>query len=273
MVLSSIFVDGVTKGQLTRYGLMAAAKARLVPQGRRYDLGLVDRPQYAYGLGKAAAEAIALGYKAMTAIEFGVAGGNGLLALEEHASVIERRYGISITVVGFDTGAGLPPPTDYRDAPFLWDAGDFEMDEEQLRARLSRADLVLGDVRETAAAYVKRLGHESPIGFVAFDLDFWSSTIAALDIFRGPSEACMPRVWCYFDDVVGMIDDIGVPLAIAQFNEESTTRRLRQPWNLRQAVPFRPAWVDQMYQFHIFDHPRYGQMVAGRADRVLPLKE
>jgi hypothetical protein len=130
MLLSSNFVDGVTKGQLTRYGLLAAAKAKLVPH------------------------------------------------------------------------------TDYRDAPFLWDAGDFEMDEEQLRARLSRADPVLGDVRETAAAYIKRLDHESPIGFVAFDLDFWWSTIEAL------------------------------------------------PWNLRQAVPFRPAWVDQMCQFHIFDHVR-----------------
>ena len=272
MGISTVFVDGMTKGQLTRYGLMAAARAGLVPQQRRYQLGLVDRPHYAYGLGKAAAEARALGYQSITAIEFGVAGGNGLLALESHASVIEAQTGVAIRVVGFDTGAGLPAPTDYRDAPFLWDAGDFEMDEAKLRARLGRAELVLGDVSRTAAEFAENLDEAQPIGFVAFDLDFWSSTRAAFDVFRGSAEACMPRVWCYFDDVVGMIDDIGVPLAIAEFNEETNERRLRQPWNLRQAVPFRPAWVDQMFQLHLFDHPRYGQMVATSADRALPLK-
>ena len=87
----------------------------------------------------------------------------------------------------------------------------------------------------------------------------------------GEAGACIPRVWCYFDDVVGMIDDIGVPLAISEFNADASGRRLRQPWNLRQAVPFRPAWVDQMFQLHIFDHPRYTQMIATPKDRALPL--
>src|SRR5215207_985617 len=46
----------------------------------------LDRPHYGYGLLKAAELARRLGYARISAIEFGVAGGNGLLSLERHAA-------------------------------------------------------------------------------------------------------------------------------------------------------------------------------------------
>lgn len=262
----------ITKGQTVRSMGMAAGKAGLLSMGQRYRLGLVERPHYAYGLRNAALEARALGYSAVTAMEFGVAGGNGLLALERHAAYLESEIGIRIHTVGFDSGMGLTPPADYRDVPYLWAEGDFAMDEAGLRARLNRSELVLGDVRTTVRDYMASFDTSRPVGFAAFDLDLWSSTVGAFDVFRGDASGCLPRVWCYFDDIVAMVEDIGVPLAIKDFNAEPHGRRIRHPWMLRANVPFQSPWADQMFQAHLFDHPKYNQMLAEPKDRELPLQ-
>jgi len=52
-------------------------------------------------------------------VEFGVAGGNGLVAMEDHAKAIERETAVRIRAVGFFSGGGLPAPQTYKDAPFL----------------------------------------------------------------------------------------------------------------------------------------------------------
>ena len=36
-------------------------------------------------------------------------------------------------IFGFDTGLGMPDPIDYRDHPELYKAGDFKMDQENLK--------------------------------------------------------------------------------------------------------------------------------------------
>src|ERR1035437_3414473 len=138
------FLRGLTTGQMTRYTLKAAGRASLVSQRHRYELGLVDRPHLAYGLKAAATEARKLGHKSMTAIEFGVGAGNGLLAMEEHAQVVGQLTGVSIAVVGFDTGSGLPEPVDYRDLPYVWEAGFYKMDVKLLTSRPRSAELLLG---------------------------------------------------------------------------------------------------------------------------------
>lgn len=271
MNLGQQLSDGIAKGLTLRYALRAAGKARLISVQRQFDWGLVERPHYAYGLARAAAEAQGLGHSGMTVLEFGVAGGNGLVAMEEYADYVARTSGLRIDVVGFDTGRGLPAPVDYRDAPHLWAPGDFNMDEELLRRRLRGAQLVLGDVRETASQFVVDLDPKRPIGFVAFDLDLWSSTMSAFDIFRGEPRSCLPRVWCYFDDIVAMIEDVGELLAIEEFNAEGHGRKIRHPWMLRANVPLRPPWADQMFQAHLFDHPEYTRLIAPPESRALPL--
>lgn len=75
----------------------------------RLNSGAIDRPHYGLCMLNAALEAKALGHKAMTVVEMGVAGGNGLLCLCRHRDEIQKELGIEILVVGFDTGAGLPP--------------------------------------------------------------------------------------------------------------------------------------------------------------------
>ena len=62
----------------------------------------------------------ALDVERVSVVEFGVAGGNGLLALEKIAEQLEAIYGIAVDVHGFDTGGGLPAPVDYRDLPNIY---------------------------------------------------------------------------------------------------------------------------------------------------------
>jgi hypothetical protein len=84
-------------------------------------------------------------------IEFGVDRGDGLLALESIAREVAHDFGIRVSVLGFDTGEGMPSPADYRDMPYVWGKGFYRMDEAKLRKQLSPGtQLVIGDVRQTS---------------------------------------------------------------------------------------------------------------------------
>jgi hypothetical protein len=168
----------------------------------RLEWDAVDRPHYGYGLHQAARQADALGMSTISAFELGVAGGNGLITLESLAAEVTAVTGVQIEVYGFDAGGGMPNPVDYRDLPYVWQPGFFAMDADALRARLQRARLVLGDVRETIPTFVER-GTFAPVGFISFDLDYHSSTVHAFELLDVPPELRLPRVLCYFDDVIG----------------------------------------------------------------------
>jgi hypothetical protein len=203
----------------------------------------------------------------MTAIELGVAGGNGLLALERIAAEVEACFNVTIDVVGFDTGAGMPAAVDYRDLPHVWGQGFYRMEEDKLRGRLTRAKLVLGDVGETTRNWLAERASDAPVGFVGFDLDYYSSTTRAFQIFEGDSSTHLPRVHCYFDDIVGpefacMNDYVGELLAIEEFNAAHPTRKLCQIRNLRSSRMKYEDWYPQIYAFHDFAHPLYSTNVA-----------
>ena len=93
--------------------------------GARERFGLIFRPNYLYGMLRAADVANYFGKKSIVVAEFGVAGGAGLLNMVSLAPLIERETGIEMRVVGFDTGAGLPPFQGYQNHPELWRPGDF----------------------------------------------------------------------------------------------------------------------------------------------------
>jgi len=65
----------------------------------------------------AARTAKGLGIDRVSVLEFGVAGGTGLLAMDAAAEGAESLLGVEIDVFRFDTGTGLPPPADRRDMP------------------------------------------------------------------------------------------------------------------------------------------------------------
>jgi hypothetical protein len=220
------------------------------------------RPNYTWSVLHSARIARALGLDRMTVVEFGVAGGNGLLALETAATAAERFFEIGIDVVGFDAGGGIPPPRDHRDAPYVIAAGDFPMDTERLRARLQRSELLLGLVEETLPRFIEAA--PAPIGFVSIDLDYYSSTVAALMLLAASADRLLPRVMCYFDDVMGYPwgDFNGERLAIAEFNDSHEDRKISPVYGLRYFLPqpwARAMWPDMMYLAHVLDHPRYNE--------------
>lgn len=221
----------------------------------------------------AAGLAAALGRPRVSVIEFGVAGGNGLLELERVGEWVQRRSGVSIDVYGFDTGRGLPRPQDYRDLPNLWSEGHFSMDADELRSRLARAQLELGPVAETVPRFLER--EPAPVGFVSFDLDLYSSTVDAFSIFESVPGRLLPRVTCYFDDIIGFShsDFTGERLAISEFNESHETRKISHIYGLRYVLLQEKWWTEMMYMFHLFDHPGYNLADGTNTRRELPLRE
>lgn len=238
--------------------------------------GDVARPNYLWSVLHAAAVAANTGVPSISVLEIGVAGGNGLVALERAAQEASAAFGVGVDVFGLDTGAGLPTPKDHRDAPFLMEQGDFPMDPDALRGRLQAAELVLGDVGETVGPFLDR--EPAPIGFISFDLDYYSSTRDALRLFEASPEVLQPRVLCYFDDVHGYPWGAhnGALLAIRDFNASHEERKVDQLHGLRHLLPraeFHARWTEAMYLAHVFDHPRYADFEGTHIIRRLDLDQ
>jgi hypothetical protein len=251
----------IAKALITRFAL-GSFEFRLA-------LDALPRPAYGYGVYHAAQLAERLAIPRIAVLEFGVAGGNGLVELERVAAEVERGCPTRVSVFGFDTGMGLPEHSDYRDLPYIWRKGHYLMDVDGLKRRLRRAELVLGDVATTVPQFLSR-PDTPPIGFVSFDLDYYSSTAAAFRIFDGADDRYLPRVLSYFDDIVGSdsqlhCEDVGELLAIAEFNRSTRPHRIRPIHGLGSKRLLNSAWAPQMFAYHRFDHPRYGDYIGRRA--------
>ena len=212
------------------------------------------RPAYLVGVLSAADEAARVGISEISVIEFGVAGGEGLLALQEIADAVEAETRIRIVVYGFDTGKGLPDSGgDFRDHPDCWKAGDFPMDELRLKQFLSsRSTLVVGDVADTVPTFVQKT-RRSPIGFIAVDLDLYSSTCAALQILTIPGKQMLLHVPIYFDDVAELHSHrfAGELLAIEEFNAGNGTVKIDQWRGITDDRAFpESGWLKRMYLAH-----------------------
>jgi hypothetical protein len=240
-------------------------------------IGSIERPHYGYCMLEAAKLAAKLGHTAMSVIEFGVAGGNGLLAMERHAGFVEQETGIKIEIFGFDMGTGLPPPRDYRDLPYLWQSGYYRMEKAKLEERLQRSKLWLGPVTESVQGFLETFGSNPPppVGFISFDLDYYSSTAEAFHVFSRGSISVLPRVICYFDDIAGDCEAAfniftGELLAIAEFNAASDDVKIAECRGLRFSPGHIPRlWHEQIYIAHLFRHPDYQRPI--HASTQLPL--
>jgi hypothetical protein len=254
----------------SRLSTLRRRRAPQIPRPRTTDLaetfrwcqqeGVQTRAQYLWGVLFAVRIAKALDIERISAIEFGVAGGNGLIALERAALAATDLTGVQIDIYGFDIVTGFPTPVDHRDLPQLIVPGWFEMDVEALKARLDSAQLVLGPVAETVPEFV-RSGH-APIGFISFDLDLYSATMDAFGVLDQPPDRLLPRIPCYFDDLFGYAwnDFNGERAAIADFNAAHEQRKFGKIHGLRYSLPVSEhplAWHEQMYLAHLFDHPDY----------------
>jgi hypothetical protein len=234
----------------------------------RVGLGAVDRPHYAHSVWQAASLAKRLNVPRISVIEFGVAEGHGLLSLEQHAAATSAAIGVGVDVYGFDTGHGLPAPIDFRDLPYHWQPGFFDMDEAALRGRIKNATLIIGDIHETLPSFVDTY-KPAPIGAVVQDLDLYSSTKVALTLFETPHACRLPRILTYFDDIVGdevalYNDYTGERLAIAEFNLSHELQKISPAYHLLGRA--REWWHPRMFVFHDFEHPRYNDFVSAESE-------
>ena len=211
------------------------------------------RPNYLLGLLRAADQARDEGVPKILAVEFGVAAGNGLVALQDIAEDVERETGIVIEVVGFDSGAGMPSvPFDYRDHTDWWIPQDYPMDVAVLKARLKpRTKLVLGDVAQNVRRFLDE--NEVTVGFVSFDLDYYSSTNSAFPLLSSPKRKILRRTSLYFDDIDFYFNHrfAGELLAIDEFNMSADGVRIDRWRGVRKERPFPEApWLEKMYIAH-----------------------
>jgi hypothetical protein len=216
---------------------------------------LSERPHYLLGVFFGARRAILEQVSEISVIEFGVAGGVGLLVLEREAARVEKELGVTIKVYGFDNGPeGLPTFIgDHRDHPDKWRPGDFPMQEALLRARLSaRTSLIIGNVARTVPEFYKD-PRVPPIGFIAFDLDLYSSTTHALRILSVPERRMLDHVPVYFDDTEHSISHrfAGELLAIDEFNATNTHVKIDRWRGLKNGRPFpETSFLQRMYMAH-----------------------
>jgi hypothetical protein len=227
-----------------------------------------DRPNYFYCVYNGALLAKRLGYKHISVIEFGVAGGNGLLCLENHAEKVGKHFGINIEVYGFDSAEGLPSLAGYEDIPYWWKPGLFEMNREKLQKRLRSAKLIVGDIRDSFGDFLKK--SPPPIAAVMHDMDLYSSTCAALKLFDANTEYLLPRIFNYFDDIIGnnislFNDFTGERLTINEFNATHEFRKFSPAYNLicRQTVE---QWYHQIFVLHLLDHEKYNIFIRKEED-------
>ena len=214
----------------------------------------VARPHYLAGILGGTDQAKREGVTKISVMEFGVAGGNGLVLLQEYAAAVEKETGIGIAVYGFDAGGGLPALCgDYRDHPDQWRPSDYKMDEQSLRQRLSdRTTLIIGDIKTTLPDFVA--GRKAPpVGFVSVDVDLYSSTVDTLKLFTLPGKSMLRRVPMYFDDTDFVFNHrfAGEFLAMKEFNQTQNGVRIDIWRGLWKNRPFpESSWLKNMYMAH-----------------------
>lgn len=267
VITSTAFPEKRTKGWLRaalnepplRFVCRAACRVGLGSWEQRARFDALPYSQYAAGLQVACLYAELFDEKEIAAVEFGVAGGNGLVALSQHAREIQRLTSIAVRVVGFDTGIGLPAVEDWRDAPWVYKPGDYPCDPASLQARLGgRATLVVGDIRHTFPRWIR--SGVPPVGFISIDVDYYSSTAAILDALAACTpETLLPIASVYLDDILcfGVPRCVGELAAIEEFNRNNATRQFdRADW-FGEFRAYREAlWLKRLFDLYCFDHPK-----------------
>lgn len=225
---------------------------------QKIEYDLIPRNAYSFCILKAADLAKESGADRVAILEFGVAAGAGLLNMCYIADKVTKETGIGFEIIGFDSGVGMPPPRDYRDHPEKYFTGDYPVTDKDalVRSLPPNARIYFGPLTETLKAAEAEI--TSPLGFISIDVDYYWSTLEALQILNWAPERYLPWVPMYFDDVQDLEDTpfAGELAALHDFNQQGVMRKVSPMNFLAKRRIFKHAiWHDQVYFAHIFDHP------------------
>lgn len=227
--------------------------------------GRPERPNYAWIMYHAGELASRLGYDSVSVLEFGVAGGNGLKGMEEISIEISAIHGIEIEVYGFDVGSGFPQYDDWRDQQFHYVPGDYKSDLDGVRDRLDHAELIEGRVENTTDVFFDEYD-PAPVAAAGFDVDMYSSTRAALEVFeRSDSSRTLPRAFLYFDEAVnpwtnpqvGISEHVGIYAAVEEFNATHEARKIGRLEFAMDEYLLTHLQLEKMFMYYDSEHPAY----------------
>ena len=220
---------------------------------------LISRPQYAYGMLRAAVFAKKLKKQSITVCEFGVWNGDGLAKMVKIAKGITTEYGINFNIVGFESGEGLDSALNHKDHPEIWEPGAFRPTSiHDLEQRFQgKAKLQIGKIENTVDAFLNKITPQYPIGFIAVDVDRYQATVATLRALKGSAEKYLPTVSVYFDDIAQYESNrwCGELAAIHEFNTTHDLRKIDGDRTLYDRPNPNAKWHKKMFTFQCFDHP------------------
>jgi hypothetical protein len=225
----------------------------------------VARPGYSYGMLNAAKLAKQLGIFRISALEFGTASGAGLLEMERISLEIQKEIGVSIEIYGFDSMTGLPASSDPLDQVYFWPPGLFQISTETYLPKLNKSKIINGNVSQTVNTFIREC-QPARIGFISFDLDYYSSTVEALKIFNAKDDYFLPRVECFMDDTASFellcaSDFTGVLKAIQKFNADNQSPKIGIKRDVGRLRKLPGDWFQSIYVAHFLNHPQYNQSV------------
>jgi hypothetical protein len=136
------------------------------------------------------------------------------------------------------------------------------------------AKLLIGDLSATVANFLESVTTDSPIGFVALDVDYYSSAKEALRIFDDSDpNKYLPIALVYLDDITFPTHCrfTGELLAIEEFNAEHPMRKIDAHRMLKFSRVFKNArWIEQIFLLHVFDHTVMRPRGAQRPNKTYP---
>ena len=216
------------------------------------------RPHYHSIIYESTQTALKLNLKKISLIEFGIAGGNGLLSIEKYCKKLSKKYKIEYEIYGFDFGdsSGLNFSKNPKDLPYYWSEGQFKMNYNKLKTKIKNSKLVLGDVSDSVKNFTQKY-NPAPIGAIFFDLDYYTSTINALEIFKCSDDFILPRVICYFDDLQPNVNNFNGELAaINEFNKNNEEMKIVKDYGTSLNYYYGP-WNEEVFILHKFNHKDY----------------
>ena len=231
------------------------------------------RPHYETILLETCLEAIKLGYKEVTVLELGVAGGNGIISLEKYKKKIETLYNLKINVYGFDSGKGIPFSNSEFDLPFHWKQGDFKTNQKKLE-QITTSKIIYGDIKDSVDEFIKC----EPKNIIAifFDMDLYTSTKNFLNQIDKLQGYLCPRVYCYFDDIFNpnhwINKHVGEQLAIEEFNSEKKNLKIGLAPDSINDFKF-PLAKGQLFMLNHFNHKDFKKYIGFENEETLSIND
>jgi hypothetical protein len=190
------------------------------------------------------------------------------------AKKVTKATGVDFKIYGFDSGEGMPPALDYRDHPDMYQQGDYVMNKEALEAVLpSNVKLIIGDVTQTARDFAETLPVTEPIGYVVLDVDYYHSSVSALNALKGSNpEAYLPITRVYMDDIFSEEHNpwCGELAAVEDFNKEQPMRKICfNPFIDTDRLFKRASWLKHVWCLHTLDHPHRSEIRVSAEKRKL----